>query len=164
MPNNGDVPDENTGEEESGEESPDELTTLKSEMVTLKAMLTALTNPSEEEEEGEEEEEEEIDDKDKDKSKTKSKKLKPHAHTIKLAESLKLQMGKIYVKEWDKIPINERISKMETIMEFNANLKKNSGVKEGKLPKGSPDSNKASVYKGRNGLNYKARADKLANR
>ena len=165
MPPNGEEEGtEGAGDSGESEDAPDELTALKDEVSTLKSMLTALITPPEEEEEEDTDENDEPDeDKDKKKPKTKSK---PHAHTIKYAESLKKQMGKVYVSDWDKIPITKRIQKMETIMEFNANLKKDGdgkkkgGVKEGKGPKGKPDTPKKPTLKF-GGINYKALAAKL---
>ena len=148
MPPIGEEGTDGSQDDNAGSEDPvDEVAALKDEVSTLKEMLTALM-PSEEVA---------------DDIKDKDTKTKPHANTIKYAENLKKQMGKLYVVDWDKIPIDARISKMETFMEFKTQMEsvnKGKGKKEGKTPKGkADDKDTKQKFKSFGGVNHKANAE-----
>lgn len=95
----------------------------------------------------------------------KPEKEKPHPDTIKYAELLKKQMGNAYKSDWDKLPINKRVEKMETIMEFLETEKeleagKPKPKKETRLPSGKPAPKANEINTGKY-PNYAALAAKL---
>ena len=143
--------DEGSEQTEERKEDPD-----SADYETLKQTIV-IEKPEEKKEEKKEET----------KEKPAEEKEKPHAHTIKYAEALKRSMGNLYVEAWDKLPIDKRIEKMETIAEFNNKVKEGQPkLKEGKIPTGK--SEKEKDYKPSSkeliwGVDYAALGKKIHN-
>ena len=87
---------------------------------------------------------------------------KPHPDTIKVAELLKKQMGGHYKADWDKLPIQKRIDKMETALEIldDVKVEEKKKKKESRPPTGQSSPNSMDTG---NFTNFKDLANKLAN-